>query len=165
MDNKMWKLFSFFYVLNNVTKLILNEVGHLNKITKYILAAIGTILAYGVGAWLYQKGSQLLFNQTIHESEYRGIVITSFFLYIVIIVPAIFLSAYAINRSSLNNALKWFLTVIISIFVGLIFPFLASGGQITSPEGQLLLCFFVPPAFILGLFYNMLFFKKTQQIQ
>ncbi|MGQ3480744.1 hypothetical protein [Paenibacillus sp. TY11] len=137
----------------------------MNKITKYILAAIGIILAYAVGAWLYQKGSQILFNQTIHESEYRGIVITSFLLYLFIMVPAIFLGAYAINRATINVALKWLLTIIVSILVGLFFPFLASGGQITSPEGKLLLCFFIPPAFILGIIYNLLFSKKIQQTQ
>lgn len=141
----------------------LNEVRYLIKITKYILLAIGTVLAYGVGAWLYQKACQVLFNQTIEESEYRGIVITSFFLYLIFMVPAIIGSAYLINQSSLNNAFKWLLTVFISIIVGLFFPFLVAGGQITSPEGQLLLCLFIPPAFILGFIYNLLFFKKNIQ--
>lgn len=137
----------------------------MNTITRYTLAAIGTILAYVVGAWLYQKGSQVFFNQTIHESEYRGIVITSFFLYIIIMAPAVFFGGYLINQSSLNNAFKWIFTVIISLVVGLIFPFLASGGQLSSPEGQLLLCFFIPPAFIIGIIYKLLFFKRTLQTQ
>lgn len=133
----------------------------MNRITKYFFLAIAIVLAYGIGAWLYQKGSEVLFNQTIHHSEYSGIVITSFFLYLMIIVPVIILSIYVINRSSLNTALKWFLALSISVGAGLIFPFLASGGQLASPEGQLLLLLFIPPAIVLGIISNILFFKKT----
>jgi hypothetical protein len=135
-------------------------VKHLIKIIKYILAGIGIILAYGVGAWLYQKGSQVFFNQIIHESEYRGLVISFFSLYLLIMVPAIFLGAYVINETSLNNIFRWLLTAFISVIVGLIFPLLFTAGHVWSPEGQLLLCFFMPSAFILGFIYNLLFFKK-----
>lgn len=135
----------------------------MNKIIKYILAGIGTILAFGVGAWFYQKGSQVLFNQTIHESEYRGVVISSFFLYLVIMVPTILLGTYLINETSLNNIFKWLLTVFISVIVGLIFPLLVSAGQqFPSPEGQLYMCLFMPPALIIGFIYNLLFFKKIK---
>ncbi|WP_390580672.1 hypothetical protein [Paenibacillus illinoisensis] len=132
----------------------------MNSIPKYIFLAITVFLSYGIGAWLYQKGSQVLFNQTIHHSEYRGIVITSFFLYLMIIVPVIILSIYVINRSSLNTVLKWLLALSISVGAGLIFPFLASGRQLASPEGQLLLIFFIPSAIVLGIICHILFLNK-----
>ncbi|MFM9280789.1 hypothetical protein [Paenibacillus jiagnxiensis] len=84
----------------------------MNNIIRYILAAIGVVFAYAVGAWLYQKGGQIIFNQTIHENEYKGIVFTSFFLYLIIMVPLIFLFCYAIGRKIKSIALKWLFSIL-----------------------------------------------------
>ncbi|MFP4975214.1 hypothetical protein ACE6ED_07385 [Paenibacillus sp. CN-4] len=132
----------------------------MNNTIRSILAAIGIVFAYAVGAWLYYKGSQIIFHQTIRENEYKGIVVSSFFLYLLIMVPLIYLVCFALDRKIKSITLKWLFSIIASILVGFILPFLATGGRVFSPEGQLLLCFFIPPAVILGMLFNLLFAKK-----
>ncbi len=112
---------------------------------RYILGTLGVLLAYTIGAWLYQKGSQVIFNQTISNDEYKGIVFSTFFLYLLILVPLIFLICYVIDLKVTQKTLKIFLNILGSILVGFIFPILVTGGRLTSPEGQLLMCLFFPP--------------------